>query len=242
MNCEREKYLLIENIRKVPKLLDILIENDVIIAGGCLTSLFSSKKINDFDLYFNDEKKIKNVHDFFKSKMHNSINTERAESYKYTRKKDKINLKFQLIMIPDTYKGHENIFEKFDFTICMAAYYFKEDKFVFHDDFFKHLSQRRLVFNHKTKYPINSLIRVKKYLNREFKISGVELLKMGLAINNLNMKNYQDLKEQMEGIDTLFLKDLTDALMNDKEKKYDFEQAMELIENYLQKYYDREDC
>jgi len=238
---EREKYLIRKKLEKVPDLLKLLEKNDVILAGGAITSIFSEQPIRDFDLYFGDKDKITTVCKWFDKKMHRITQTARAVSYEYIRKKEKIYLKFQLITIPDTYDGHDNIFRRFDFTICMGAYYFECDKFAFHPEFFKHLAQRKLFFNPNTLYPINSLIRVKKYLARGYTISGSDLLKLGLTISNLKMDTLGDLKEQMEGIDTIFLKELTDALRDRSKERYDFDLAMELIQEYLNKYYDLEE-
>ena len=48
------------------------------------------------------------------------------------------------------------------------------------------------------------------------------------------MKDYRDLRKQLMGIDTLFLKELTDALLKPEynEKEYDFNAFMDLISSY----------
>ena len=99
--------------------------------------------------------------------------------------------------------------------------------------FLEHLSTRVLVFNIDAKYPINSMWRVQKYTDRGYKLPAIEMIKLALCINNLNMKNYLDLKEQMIGIDTLFLVDVTDALLEKESTKYDFKSALTFINEKL---------
>ena len=66
-------------------------------------------------------------------------------------------------------------------------------------------------------------------------MSGIDYLKLGLKIEKLNIKTFADLKKQMLGIDTSFLRDLTDKLGGEDyaDKAYDFDKAMELIEEHM---------
>ena len=66
-------------------------------------------------------------------------------------------------------------------------------------------------------------------------------MKLSLVINNLQLKTYKDLREQLEGIDTLLLKDITDALLGDPGKRYDFKEFMALAEEKLAKLWDNEE-
>ena len=68
------------------------------------------------------------------------------------------------------FENPEKIFETFDFTICMAAFDFDTEEFVFHDDFFRNNMSKTLRFNPNTAYPIVSALRIEKYKNKCFKI------------------------------------------------------------------------
>ena len=127
------------------------------------------------------------------------------------------------------------VFDHYDFTICMGGYSFQDSEFFFHTDFFKHLAQRRLVFNHKTDFPICSFIRSQKYQQRGFFLSGVEALKLALSIQALKIMTYKELRRQMMGIDTAFLKDLTDRFLQPllAEKAYDLETGLHMIDEYM---------
>lgn len=64
------------------------------------------------------------------------------------------------------------------------------------------------------------------------------MIKIALAINNLNMKNYKDLKQQLMGIDTAFLKPLTDVLLNEEEE-YEFDTFKDVLSNFYSDYYEK---
>jgi uncharacterized protein YggL (DUF469 family) len=241
----REKYLLTHDLTFVKELQGVLKTNKMIVAGGAITSIFSGVGIRDYDLYFTDNSKREEVEKWFDEHMTKQAETNNALSY-YWFNPDKKNereqgspdnLNFQLITIPSTEGGTKNIFERFDYTICMGAYRFEDETFVLHDDFLQHLAQRKLVFNPKTLYPINSLIRSKKYMNRGFNMSNVETLKIALTIHALDLSTKSNLKEQLEGIDTLFLKELSDYLANNGESEYNFGEALQLLENTFENFY-----
>ena len=197
----------------------------VYVAGGALTSIFTSRPINDFDLYFTSDALMQKALTAVKKDAgEGTIETDCAYSFKLDGKR------YQIIKI---YTGTpKDVIAKFDFTVCQAAWS-EQDKFTFGDGFFHHLAQRRLVVNVGTEFPISTLFRVRKYLRRGFTLSGIESIKLGLAIQKLEIKTTKELRRQIMGIDTLFLRELTDALKSDEEKGYEFNEFMALLDEWL---------
>lgn len=93
--------------------------------------------------------------------------------------------------------------------------------------------KRKLVFNEDTKYPITSLARAIKYIDRGYNLSGYEQVKISLAINSIVIKDYKDLKKQLQGIDTSIFAPITDKLIKtEKEYSYqEFKQEIKEIDN-----------
>lgn len=172
--------------------------NNVIIAGGAITSIFSGAPINDLDLYFKTQQE------------YNMVETSLRHNYGYSsigRSTSALTLKkgdsiIQLIHHP-AYLGlssPEQIIENFDFTICKGAYCCASERFVLDVDFLKHIAQRKLIYNTKALTPINSLFRVQKYASRGYHITQSEQFKIALSIANLRMDNYGDLFKQLVGV------------------------------------------
>jgi len=87
----------------------------------------------------------------------------------------------------------------------------------------------------KASFPISSLFRLRKFLKKEYKISGCEIIKLGLSIEKLKIDTYVKLIEQLMGIDIAFLKDLIDT-MNTCEfnnKTYDFDEFLKMIDVHI---------
>lgn len=237
---KREKQVLIDGLNN--QIQKCLKESSAIIAGGAITSVFTSSRINDYDIYFYDMASYVKTSAYLRDNENNKhgyelrVSTDNADSF-HNKKENSI---IQLIKMPHLFSNPLDIIKEFDFTVCMGAYSFLDNQFYLHKEFLKHNAQRRLIFNPQSKYPICALYRVRKYLKRNYTISGGEIVKIGLAINNLNLETYADLRNQLYGIDTLILQELTDLLMSDeyKDRKFDFLETIDLIDKYLENYED----
>jgi len=223
----RQKYNLFRNLDTAT--IMVMRESNAIIAGGAVRSVFAGEHISDYDLYFDSEKDLRIMQEYLDENFKKVFTSPNAISYK----KDKICI--QLIIMPELIGlGCDKLLEGFDFTICMGAFSMKEDRFYHNEDFLIDLSEKRLVFNIKAKYPMASMYRVLKYIKKGYKISGLEIVKISLSIHNLKMNSYKDLRKQLMGIDTLFLKELTDSLLSkDKDDlEYDFDDFMDIFNGY----------
>lgn len=107
---------------------------------------------------------------------------------------DGVNMQF---VYNNFYNNAEDIFKTFDFTCVMGAYDCLHEKIVYDDNFWLHNSQKFLSFNNKTSFPIISLLRVGKYKSRGYKISRNEMLKISLAISQLELSSWEEAAEQL---------------------------------------------
>lgn len=198
---------------------------NAIIAGGAITSIITNRRINDFDIYFRNEETAKKAEECMKNYGYSIVaTTDNAITYK----KDKYPI-IQLITAKELmFDNPLDLIKSFDFTINMAAFDILSSKLILSEDFIKDNMERILVFNEDSKYPISSLTRAIKYISRGYRLSGYEQVKISLAINSLVIKDYRDLKKQLQGIDTSVFAPITDKLIKaDKEYNYtEFKEEM----------------
>lgn len=239
MNTQRESYLLEKYLGE--EAIKGLRSCNAIIAGGSITALFTGQKIRDWDIYFRGSTDCEQAKTWFGLNGELLNQTDTSMSYRLGKQEKP----YQLIVMRDLFGEPQTIFGYYDFTVCMAAYQFFEDGesegFVFGDEFFKHIGQRRLVFHTGTMFPLCSLLRVMKYIKRGFSITGMELMKIGLAIHSLKIETYSDLRRQLQGIDTAFLADLTEQMKDGNPlgvKEYVKEEFMTMIEQYVSERYE----
>lgn len=228
LNSERENNILIKELFKID-ILEELKKLDCILAGGAITSVFCSRKINDYDIYFKTKESLNLLSRWLMSKGEFSLvyQSELALTFKH----EENNVTIQLILLPNLIiaTSMEKLIQNFDFSVCMGAYEFKTQKFYLNDMFFIHNSQRRLVFNPLSKFPICALYRTKKYIKKGYTLAGSEMIKIALCINKLNIKTFGDLKKHLKGIDTFLLKEITDSLVDTE--VFDLDKFFKLIES-----------
>lgn len=246
----QEAFVLKESVKKVNKFLyELLVKYNCYIAGGAIVSIFTGAKINDFDIYFpsyydenvdmikNDLEKFREELELIKSCKQEFI-TDFATTYTIGK------AQIQLISIYQDKFFIEDILRQFDYFCCMGAFKFSDENiFVLSDRFLHHNAKKQLVFNIVTEFPFASFIRMKKYINRGYDISGLDMLKIILACNKIKIETYADIRKHILGIDTIILKDLTDKMLSNEEfsnKKFEFDEMFEMIALYTEKYFNDE--
>jgi len=192
MNFQFEKNKLYNYLGE--DLVEALKKHNAFVAGGAITSLFCNREINDVDVYFRNEDSLINfLTDNWDSRMWVVSHTKKATLFTYDR------TKIQLIHFR-YFNNPQEIFDTFDFTVCMGCFDFSTEEFVLHEDFLKHNSQRLLKFNSSTTFPIVSLLRVQKYKEKGYTISKPEFIRIVLACMNLEINSFDELKDQLGGM------------------------------------------
>lgn len=164
------------------------------VAGGAITSVFTAQPINDVDFYFKTQKDfITAVGNAYDDGMWCLAATDRAITF---GNRDGAIIQFMLF---DFFPEVQNVFDAFDFTVCMGAYDIDKEEFVFQEDFFKHAAQRHMSFHAGTRYPFGSLLRVLKYQDRGYKINRADMLRIGLALHKVELNSWDDLAAAIGG-------------------------------------------
>jgi hypothetical protein len=218
MSFDFEKNKLYDYLYE--ELLDLFKRFNVFVAGGCITSLFCNREINDIDIYFRTQSNLTNfIRELYELKDKWIVaNTKKSTLFKLNNNK-----LVQIIHIK-YFNNPDEIFDTFDFTACMGCFDFSSEEFVLHPDFLKHNAQRRLIFNANTMFPIVSALRIQKYEDKGYTISKAEYLKILLACMNLKINSYEELKEHFGGLYGISYDKIFDI-----NKEFSLENAIEQI-------------
>ena len=218
MNYKYEKEKLNQLSRG---LLNVVKKYNCYIAGGAITSVFTGREINDIDIYFKNKTDLYNL--LVNEDMYILHTTDKSITFSYR------DIQCQAIFF-DYFEKASDIFDRFDFTVCMGAYDCTEDKFVLHKDFIRHNSQRRLIFNENTDYPIISCLRVDKYKSKGYEIGKMEFIKMMLCVNKLNIKTFSDFKKHVGG---MYGESYNKAFDEIEQDSFDIGVAIEKLNNLI---------
>ena len=206
--------------RKIKEMLgsevyDVLKETKCVLAGGAITSLFTNKEINDFDIYFTSKESLSQVFAQAFGVSEDDFLSPYGLIVKFATKRSMLCVdkygqqKLQFIH----YKIHpniESIFQSFDFEHVMGAFDFATEEFVLHENFMKANAQRLLQFNPTTDFPITSMMRVQKYKERGYTISKAQMLRIAFTIANKKYASWQDVKSEISGLYGIAPEDMFD--------------------------------
>jgi hypothetical protein len=177
---------------------------DLMICGGAINSIFTDSAVNDLDFYIVNSNKMGAADQFFRF-WFNTTCYESDNANTYRRKSARSNKIYTSQLIKRFTGNHWDIFNYFDFTVTQGAYKFNTDSFAFGTRFFQDISKRKLVYLGKSKYPICAMYRTKKYQAKGYTVPGSTIMHIALSIVRLDIKTYRDLKDQLMGIDTMYL-------------------------------------
>lgn len=136
------------------------------IAGGCFKNIFSDQKIKDVDIFFESEGDWNEALNYYKSQTEDFsfvYENENATGFKHIKSKQKLEI------IKSRFGKPDELIRDFDFTIAKFAYYKDksnddvEYKFIYHPDFFEHLTLKKLVMDESSLFPVNTFERSYKY-------------------------------------------------------------------------------
>lgn len=221
------------------ELWGLLQDQGCIIAGGAVTSMFTNKEVNDVDVYFQSKEAFTKV-------MQELINLNWRLGYKYEKEYGLGYVDGMITIVTNKavmllsegnkvqfivhkfYQSAEEIFQDFDFTVCMGALEMKDEIWKLHEDFFKHNAQRFIQFNEKTSYPLISALRIAKYKEKGYNISKAQFMKVMLAVNAKNIDSWEVLLEELGGMYGTAPEDIFDTLL-----PFDLSYAMQKLDDVL---------
>jgi hypothetical protein len=138
--------------------------------------------------------------------------TKETDLYKPTfLSQNAITLSGKMQIIIRFYGEPDKIHSNYDFVHAMNYYDYGSGYLELKLEALESLMSRTLVYKGSL-YPICSIWRAKKFINRGWRISAGQLLKIMWQISELNLKDYNIVKEQLIGVDIMYCHQIIEAL------------------------------
>lgn len=129
-----------------------------------------------------------------------------------------ITLSDKIQIVVRFYGEPEQIHANYDFVHCTCYWSSWDEKLVTPVKALTSMMSREL-FYVGSKYPLCSLIRIRKFIARKWTISAGQMLKMVLQLNELDLSDIRVLQDQLVGVDSAYFASLLEAIKStDKEK------------------------
>lgn len=140
-----------------------------------------------------------------------------------------ISLSGDVQMVIRFYGEPEKIHENYDF-VHATNYWTSWDRKVFlKTEALECLLTKELRYI-GSKYPICSIVRARKFIQRDWTINAGQILKICFQINELNLKDYEVLREQLTGMDVAYFAQVLAALKEKDPTKINSTYLVEIID------------
>lgn len=247
------------------KIKDIIRKN-AIITGSAIVSLLTGEEVNDYDVYFRTKEACLEVAKYYVNKWntkhkHNTpvyvqvcektgkiqcfITSQGIVNENENSDKDKykpicitsnaITLSDKIQIVTRFYGEIEDIHKNFDFIHCTCVWSSWNNELVLPSKALECIINKELYYV-GSKYPLCSIIRTKKYLERGYHINAGQYVKMCMQLNELDLNDISVLEGQLTGVDMLYFANLIDKIkeysnkQNKDKNKVDTLYVIELID------------
>lgn len=122
----------------------------------------------------------------------------------------------------------EQIHANYDFVHCTNYWTTKEGELVLHAEALESLLSRELRYR-GSRFPICSIIRLRKFIARGWSINAGQIFKMCYQVSKLDLDDLSVLEDQLTGVDVAYFKQVLDKL-KEKGDRVDSAYLMEIIE------------
>jgi hypothetical protein len=239
-----------ERVRKM------VMENTV-ITGGCLVSLLTNEKVNDFDLYFRNHDTCLAVAEYYARAFPNDVSIrdedgritiqttpqvvyqgdeeasdESEEGETYTTvyfSSNAITLTGKVQIVVRFYGEPGEIHANYDFVHCTCYWSSWDEKLVTPVEALNAIMGKELVYV-GSKYPLCSLIRIRKFIARGWTIGAGQMLKIVIQLQALDLFDIKILQDQLVGVDSAYFARVIQELKKSGKERVGAPYLLEIID------------
>jgi hypothetical protein len=149
------------------------------------------------------------------------IEKEKREFFPVFLSTNAITLSNGIQIVVRFYGGPKDIHDTFDYEHCKAYFDFCTNEICISKDVYELVVNKTLKYT-GSKYPVCSIFRLRKFINRGWKINAGQLLKICLQISQLDLMDIDVLEDQLVGVDSLYFMQLIHQFRRQQEKDSNF--------------------
>jgi hypothetical protein len=133
-----------------------------------------------------------------------------------------ISLSDKIQIVTRFYGSPEEIHKNYDFIHCTCWYSFLDNELELPAKALEAIINKELYYV-GSRYPLCSIIRTRKFINRGWSINAGQYLKMCLQLNELNLKDLNVFKDQLVGVDSAYFNAAIEQIQEKQTKNPDFQ-------------------
>lgn len=128
----------------------------------------------------------------------------------------------------------EEIHKNYDFIHCTCYWTSWDGDLELPAKALEAILNKELIFQ-GSRYPICSILRIRKFMKRGFRINAGQILKICFAISELDLNDIKVLEDQLIGVDFAYFASMIASLRSMKEKDPSFNYGYEYISSIVDK-------
>jgi len=140
-----------------------------------------------------------------------------------------ITLSDKIQIIVRFYGEPDQIHENYDFVHCTCYWTSWNNQLVLRPEALEAMLCKELKYV-GSKYPLCSIVRLRKFIQRGWKINAGQILKMCMQLSQLDLTNLSVLEDQLTGVDTAFFLQLIDKLKEKDPEKVNAAYLIEIVD------------
>lgn len=140
-----------------------------------------------------------------------------------------ITLSGRLQLILRFFGDADQIHENYDFVHCTNYWESHNNQLTLRQPALESLLARELKYV-GSKYPICSLIRLRKFIHRGWTINAGQMLKIMMQVSELDLKNVSILEDQLTGVDVAYFVEVVEKLKEKDPEKVNSAYLVEIID------------
>lgn len=159
-----------------------------------------------------------------------SSGTDAGEKYRPVfMSTNAITLSHDIQLILRFYGEPQEIHENYDFVHCTSYWTSWDRKLECPKEALSALLSKELIYV-GSRYPIASLIRIRKFLKRDFNITAGQILKICMTLQDFDLTDPAVLKDQLTGVDVAYFNEILAKLKEKDADKIDTAYLMQIID------------
>jgi hypothetical protein len=176
---------------------------------------FEGRPDEEGDYYVNETMKVLSEADKVDSDLMETLSKKPYRPIFLTDNAITLSNRIQLVI--RFYGTPEEIHRNFDYVHCTNYWVSKTRKLTLNQDAVESILAKELRYI-GSKYPICSVIRLRKFLSRGWKVNAGQILKILLQVSELKLTNIKVLDDQLTGVDTAYFHDMIIKLKHQQDK------------------------
>jgi hypothetical protein len=127
------------------------------------------------------------------------------------------------------YGEPDEIHDNYDFVHCTSYWTNWDNKLVLRPEALEAILSKELKYV-GSKYPICSIVRLRKFIKRGWQINAGQIVKMAMQISELDLTRVDVLEDQLTGVDTAYFVQLIERLKEKDPEKVNTAYLIEIID------------